>query len=157
MKKSIKPLLAVVLVAGSLGMMGQLSAMPYGDGSGDCMRGSQKMGPGGRHEGKGFNVDRMSRKLNLSDEQTAQVQNIVEESRQQFSDLRAKMQQNRENLRELVREIPFEKAKVRPFADAQGALKADMIVMRAQQRSEINAILTDEQREQMQNMRGKRR
>lgn len=157
MKKSIKPLLAVVLVAGALGMTSHVSAMPPGDGDGGCMRGSQKMNQGGKHQGRGFNVERMSRKLNLTDEQRTQVESIVEASSQQFSDIRTELQQNRASLRELSLETPLDEAKVRELADTQGDLKADMIVLRAQRRSQISAILTDEQRQQMQSMRGKKR
>ena len=153
MKKSFKTLLATALVVSSLGIAGQVAAMPYGGGPDGCMRGGQKMGPGG----KGFNVERMTRKLNLTDEQSTQVQAIVDGYSEQMTDLRTKMQENRETLREFARQTPFDEAEVRKLADEQGDLKADMIVLRAQQRSEINAILTDEQREQMQSMRGKRR
>lgn len=157
MKKSIKPLLVVALVAASLGTMSQISAKPYGDGYGDCMRGGQKMGPRGAYGGKGFNIERMSQRLDLTEEQRTQVESIVEKSAQQFSDLRSELQQNRESLRELSSKTPFDEVKVRELADKQGDLKADMIVLRAQRRSQISAILTEEQREQMQYMRGRKR
>ena len=153
MKKSFKMLLATALIASSLGMAGQVAAMPYGGGPDGCMRGGQHRGPGG----KGFNVERMSNRLNLTEEQRTQVQAIVDGNSEQMTDLRTRMQQNRETMRQLVQQTPFAEEEIRELADEQGDLKADMIVLRAQQRSEINAILTDEQRAQMENMRGKRR
>lgn len=153
MKKSFKTLLATALVVSSLGMAGQVAAMPYGGGPDGCMRGGLHKGPGG----KGFNVERMSNRLNLTQEQRTQVQAIVDGNSEQMTDLRAKMQQNRETIRGLTQQTPFDEEEVRRLADEQGDLKADMIVLRAQQRSQISAVLTDEQREQMKNMRGKRR
>ena len=147
MKKTFKTILAVALVAGSLAVAGQAAAMPYGGGPDGCMRGAHKMGPGG----KGFNVERMSQRLNLTEEQRTQVQASVDGTSEQMTDLRSKMQQNREAMRELTQQTPFDEEEVRKLAAAQGDLKADMIVLRAQQRSEINAILSDEQRAQMQN------
>ena len=153
MKKSFKTLLAAALVAVTLGLAGQVAAMPYGGGPGGCMRGNQQMGPGGR----GFNLERMSNRLNLTEEQRNQVQAIVDGNSEQMTDLRTRMQQNRETMRQLVQQTPFAEEKVRKLADEQGDLKADMIVLRAQQRSKINAILTDEQRAQMQNRPWRRR
>ena len=147
MKKSFKTLLATALVASSLGMASQVAAMPYGGGPDGCMRGGQHKGPGGR----GFNVERMSNRLNLTEEQRTQVQAIVDGNSEQMTDLRTRMQQNRETMRQLVQQTPFDEEEVRKLADEQGDLKADMIVLRTQQRSEINAILSDEQRAQMQN------
>ena len=115
------------------------------------------MGPGHKHGGRAFNVDRMAERLNLTDDQRAQIEAIMEESRQQMSNQRDKMQENREQLRALMQQSPLNEAQVRKVADAQGDLKADMIVLRAQKRAKINTVLTDDQRAQLEEMRGKRR
>jgi protein CpxP len=145
MKRLSKPVLAGVLIVSSLGLAATISAKPFGDGP-DCERGGHR----------GFNVERMADRLDLTDDQRAKVEAIVDESRQQMSDLRDKMQANREQLRQLTQQSPFNETAVRNVADTQGDLKADMIVLRTQQHAEINAVLTDEQRAQWEEMRGKR-
>lgn len=156
MKKLSKPLIASVLIVSSLGLVGVASAMPYGEDSG-CRHGGHKMGSHHKHGGRGFNVEHMAEKLNLADDQRIQIEAIMEESKQQMTDLREKMQTNREQLRELMQQSPLNEVEVRKVADAQGDLKADMIVQRAQKRAKINTILTDDQRTQLKEMRGKRR
>ena len=155
MNKLSRSLLAGVFIVSALGLTSITSAMPYGEDSG-CWRGGHKMGPGHKHGGRGFSVERLTERLNLSDEQHAQVKVIVEESQQQMSDLGEKMRENLEQLRELTQQSPLNGAEVRKVADAQGDLKADMIVLRAQKRAKINAVLTDDQRAQLKQVRGKR-
>lgn len=156
MKKSSKALLASVLIVSSLGLVATVSAKQYGDGP-NCERSGHRMGEGHKHGGKGFNLDRMARKLDLGDDQRTQIEAIMEASKQQMSDQRDKMQANREQLRALMMQSPLDETAVRKVADAQGDLKADMIMLRAQQRAKINAILTDEQRAELEDMGGKKR
>ncbi|MEE4378135.1 MAG: Spy/CpxP family protein refolding chaperone [Candidatus Competibacteraceae bacterium] len=144
MKKLSKPAIAVVLIVSSLGLAATVSAKPGGDR--DCGRGGQQ----------GFNVERIADKLDLNDEQRVQIAAVVDKSSQQMASLRDQMKANREQLRELSQQSPFDETAVRNVADTQGDLKANMIVLRAQQRAEINAILTDEQRAQWEEKRGKR-
>jgi len=51
-----------------------------------------------------------------------------------------------------MRQGNAKEADVRKLADAQGKLKADMIVQRSKVHNAINAVLTPEQREQFQQM-----
>jgi Spy/CpxP family protein refolding chaperone len=74
-----------------------------------------------------------------------------------MSDLREELQAQREALRELTQQSVLDEAEVRNVADTQGDLKADMIVLRAQRHAKIAAILTDDQRAQLEEMRSKRR
>ncbi|ABA57196.1 hypothetical protein Noc_0677 [Nitrosococcus oceani ATCC 19707] len=156
MKKSSKALLASMLIVSSLGLVATVSAKQHSDRP-DCKRDGHHMGAGYKHGDKGFNVDRMARKLDLGDDQRTQIEAIMEASKQQMSDQRDKMQANREQLRSLTTQSPLDEAAVRTVADAQGDLEADMIVLRAQQRAKINAILTDEQRAELEDMGGKKR
>ena len=139
-------LLASVLIVSSLGLLATASARPFGEGPG-CWRGDHSMGPGHKYGGRGFNVERLANKLKLTDDQRAQIETIIEESREQMS----------EQLRELMQQTPLNEAQVRMIADAQGDLKADMIVLRAQQQTKINTVLTNDQRAQLEEMGGKRR
>ena len=155
MKKSSKALLAGVLIVSSLGLVGTATAKQYSDRS-DCERGGQHMGASYKQGHKGFNLDRMARKLDLGDDQRAQIETIMEASKQQMSEQRDKMQALREQLRTLTMQSPLDEAALRSVADARGDLQADMIVLRAQQRARINAVLTEAQRAELQEMGGKK-
>ena len=156
MKKSTNYLLAGALVMSSVGLAGMVTAMPYGDGPG-CGRGGNQVEAGYKRGGRGFNVDRMAQRLDLTDDQRTQLQAVLAAAKPRMSDLRSELQASRKKLRELMQTSPIDEAEVRNIAETQGDLKADMIVLRAQQRAEINAVLTDEQRTQWVEMRGKRR
>ncbi len=156
MKKLSKPLLAGVLIVSSLSLAATASAVSSSEGSG-CERSGHKMGQGHKRGDRGFKVERMADKLGLTDDQSTQIKAVIAQSKQQMSDQRDKMQENRKQLRVLTKQSPLNEAEVRKIADAQGDLKADMIVLRAQQHAKIHAILTDEQRTQWEQMRGKRR
>lgn len=155
MNKTSKKLVTSILILSLSGILASAYAMPPHDskGPGNCMRGEHKAGPGGR----GFNVDRMAEKLKLSNDQRTQIESIINESKDQLTEFREKMQGNRKQLRALTQTATLNEADVRKIADAQGDLKADMIVLRVQQRAKINSILTEDQRAKLKEMRGKRR
>jgi Spy/CpxP family protein refolding chaperone len=69
----------------------------------------------------------------------------------------AVMDKNRRALRQAMRAGPYDAALVRQLADRQGQLKADMIVLGAQGRQEIRALLTPEQQERFKEMKKHRR
>lgn len=148
--------MASVLVLSSLGLAVPAYSMPAGEGYKKCMHGEYKREHGGMHGKRGFDVDRLAEKLNLSDDQRSQMKVIIEESKPQISALREKMRENRKQLRELSQKTPFNETDVRKLAEAQGDVKAEMIVLRMQQRSQIQALLTEEQRVQMKEMREKK-
>ncbi len=154
MKKSSKLLLTGVLVVSSLGLAATVSAKPFEE---DCGRGGHHMGADHKYGERKFDVDRMAKKLNLTDDQRTQIEAIVMGSKQQMSDQHDQMQANREQLKALMQQGPFDETEVRKVADTQGDLQADRIMQRAQQRAKINAVLTDDQRAQLEDMRGKKR
>lgn len=152
MKTLTKSLVAAVVLASSAGLATIVTAMPSSDGQG-CSRGGHHMSHG-RHSGDHFRkLDRMAERLNASDEQRAQIRAIAEGSRGKMDQLRGEMRTNRSQLKELIRQTPLDKAAVRGIAEKQGDLKTEMIVLRAQQRSEIKAVLTDDQRARLEQMR----
>jgi len=65
------------------------------------------------------------------------------------------MQTNRKALREVKREGKSDGNQVQALARERGDLVADMIIQRSKVRSEIQQVLTDTQREQMKQMRGR--
>lgn len=155
MKTSLKAILASTLIVSSLGLVAPVSAKPSGDGP-DCERARHMEATHKRGE-KGFNVERLAKKLDLSEEQRSQIEDIMAASKQQMKDQYDKLRVNRKQLRSLTMQSPFDEAALRKVADTQGDLKADMIVLRAQQRAKIGEILTKEQRAKLADRAGKKR
>lgn len=155
MNKSLKAVLASALIVSSLGLVVPVSAKPQGE-SADCDSGRLMDGFHKRGE-KGFNVDRMAKKLDLSENQRAQIEDIKAAAKQQMKDHRDKFRANREQLKSLTMQSQLDETALRKVAEAQGDLKAEMIVLRAQQRVKINGILTSEQRAKLADMVGKKR
>ena len=155
MNKSIKTVLASALVVSSLGLVAPVSAKPQGDGA-DCERGRHMEAFHKRGE-KGFNVDRMAKKLDLSENQRTQIEDIMAASKPQIMDHREKLRENRKQLKSLTKQSPLDEAALRKVADTQGDLTADMIVLRAQQRAKIGDILTQEQRAKLADRADKKR
>lgn len=151
MKKFTKSLLAMTLVVSSVGLVTVVSAMPFADGPG-CGRAGQSMAPGKRDGGRGPNLERLADRLNMTEQQRAEVKAVVDDSRQQMVKLREQMRENRAQLRGLAGTTAFDETAVRSIADRQGDLKAETIVLRARQRHAMRAVLTDEQRVQLDDM-----
>ena len=152
MKKFAKSILVVTLLVSSVGLVTMASAKPDSDGPG-CGRSSHHAGQGQHDRGKGRYLERLTRRLDMSDEQRAGIEAVLDNSREQMAKLRDEMRANRAQLRDLTGQSGFDEDAVRGVADKQGDLKAEMIVLRARQRSEMKALLSDEQRAQLDEMR----
>ncbi len=152
MNKIAKSLLVTSLLVSSVGLVTIASAKSYGDGPG-CGRSSHHAGTGQYDGGKGRHLKHLARRLNMTDEQRADIEAVLDNSREQMAEMRAEMRANRAQLRDLTRQAELDEAAVRGMADRQGDLKAEMIVLRARQRSEMKALLTDEQIAQLDEMR----
>lgn len=152
MNKMTKSLLVTSLLVCSVGLVTIASAKSSGDGPG-YGRSSHHAGHGQCDHGKGRYLKRLARCLDVTDEQRAEFEAVMSKSRKQMAELRDEMRANRTQLRDLTRQAEFDEAAVRGMADRQGDLKAEMIVLRARQRSEIKALLTDEQIAQLDEMR----
>ena len=148
MKKSIKTLMIATAIAGSMAA-GFTYAMPPG-GGGRCPDGGRGMGFGQQGMDADAHVDRMAERLDLSKEQRDKVRAIVDKTRPQTRELRDKLSENRKQLQTLTRQGTAKESEIRKLADNQGKLIADMIMQRSKVQGEINAVLTPEQREKMQ-------
>jgi len=148
MKKSIKILLIATAIVGSVAA-GLAYAMPSGSGE-HCMHGGRGMGFGHRGMDSESHVDRMAERLELTKEQRDKVRAIVDKTRPQTRELRDKLSENRKQLQTLTQQGTAKEREIRKLADNQGKLIADMIVQRSKEKGEINAVLTPEQREKMQ-------
>lgn len=90
---------------------------------------------------------------NLSAEQKAAIKDIRKASRNAMRDLQDEMKDNRRDLRDAMQD-DADIQTIRSLAKKQGDQVARMIVLRAEVRSKINTVLSEKQREQLQDMRG---
>jgi Spy/CpxP family protein refolding chaperone len=150
MKSSIKALLVVMAITGAAGA-GLAHAFPPNSAH-SCMHGARSMGFAG-HDGYGDSdrrIDRMADALNLTKAQRDAMRAIVDKARPQTRELRDKLAENHKQLRALMQQDTPKESEVRQLAEAQGRAMAEMIVLRTKVRTEIRAVLTDAQREQLQ-------
>ena len=98
------------------------------------------MGPGNR-------IDRMAKKLNLTEAQKEQVKAILASELEKSEPLRQQLAENRKNLRKAIEAQPFDEATVRTLAAKQNETRVELIVSRSRARSQIYALLSPEQRE----------
>lgn len=109
----------------------------------------------GEFSHQGIPMKALKRLDTLSDEQRDQIKTLFREQRDKMRDLRDAMQDNREDLYEAMQNNSDEKTLLK-LAEKQGDLVTDMIMNRIQQRKQLNAILTAEQRETLQKMQKRR-
>jgi periplasmic protein CpxP/Spy len=94
--------------------------------------------------GRGYGPGMIFRQLNLTDDQKAKIKDILEANKGAIQPIRDAMKANHEKLASLNGN--FDEAQVSAIAKEQGDLTAQMIVARERVRSQIFAILTDEQK-----------
>lgn len=112
-------------------------AGPMGPGPGV----EEDMPMGGRH------FERMAERLGLSDAQKEQIAALREAARKQAEPLLQQRQESREAMQKLVGAETFDEAAVRKLADKQARTQTELMVIRARTHSQINAVLTPEQRQ----------
>ena len=123
-------------------MHGQGGHGMHGQGPGGMMGGMMN----GMHEG-------MMGAMGLSTEQMTEMSKMRAEMLPLMGELRGKMQANHEQLRALQQDGAADQAAIDELADQKGALIAEMIKLRNQHQTRMQALLTDEQREQMRQHR----
>ena len=155
MKTSIKSLLVVMAVTGAVGA-GLAYAFPSGGAHG-CHDGSHAMSFEGHRGGYGDSdrmIEHMASSLDLSKQQRDAMYAIVDKARPQTRELRDRLVETHKQLRALTQQGTPKESEVRKLADAQGKAIADMIVLRTKVRAEIRGVLTDAQRQQLDQWRG---
>ena len=139
----VRTLAAVAAVAGLLA-----GSVAYGQGPGNGGRG--RGGPGrfggpslfgGRGGGALLDLGR----LNLTDAQRQQVQQIRERSREAMTALRDRMRQAATAEREAIQALPVDEGRIRAASQALAEVSADVAVQTARIRSEIWSVLTPKQ------------
>lgn len=126
-------------------MHGQGGRGMMGHGSGGMMSGMMEHGAGGM----GGMMGGIGQGLDLSDEQRAEMSKIRAEFLPRMGELRGKIQANHEQLQALRHDGAADEAAIAELADQRGALIAEMIKLRSRHMARMQALLSDEQREQM--------
>ena len=116
--------------------------------------GADRIGPpgfpgGGALPDPGLMIEHLADRLDLDATQRAQVQNIMEAVRPEFEALREQMRANRETLKALDAEAPGYWTQVNDIAISNGQLATDGTLLFTRVRSEIQAVLTEEQRDKL--------
>ena len=110
---------------------------------------------GGGFPGPGLMLEHMADHLDLDDAQRASMQNILEAARPEIEALREQLRTNREALRALDANDPAYSTALNNIALSNGQLATEGTLLFTRVRTEVDAVLTDEQREKL--ARGKDR
>ncbi len=97
----------------------------------------------------GMMIRRIERQLNLTDDQIQRIKTILQTERPEIQQLTARVHEERLQL-----EVqPYDEATVRAFAQQHESTLEDVMVEREKVRTEIQQVLTPEQRKQTAEMR----
>jgi Spy/CpxP family protein refolding chaperone len=147
MKMNKTALLAVIATA-------LLAASAYADGE----RG--RPGPGGHIGGPGFGmhvpemmIERMAEYLDLDDAQRDSLDNIMSAAKPELQALREQLRANHEALRDL----DVNDAEIQNIAISNGELATQGTLLLTRIRTEIDAVLTDEQRTRLAEAKERRK
>ena len=149
MVKSHRLFASAALVAASL-----LATVPaIANEKGSCDR--HHAGKMGAHGGKhGFHAKLKA--LNLTEEQQAQVKDIMEKQKPQREARWKDLRESHKALHEAARSENYDAAKVRDLANKQAQLKAEATVQRIETMRQVYALLTPEQKQKWDAQRERR-
>jgi len=145
MKPLIRNTFLATAMAAALGMAAVALAGPH-----DC---GERAGPEERLE---KHLDRMSRHLDLSDTQRSEVEVVLKGSQAEMAVLRTQMRDSHKMLHQLNPEQGNYEAEVARLAGEQGKAMTNLIQLRARTMAGVHPILTEEQREKMQDYKAKK-
>lgn len=98
------------------------------------------------------NIDALAAQLNLSREQINKIHSIMNDVATPMVAMQEKLQDYRELQRKLHAATPIDNAALQAVGDKQARVLSDMLQLRSKIRTDIDAVLTPEQREQMRNL-----
>jgi len=99
---------------------------------------------------------RLFDQLQLSDTQRTEVQNIFANARETIVPLAQQLREKHAAMRDSVNGGAFDEATVRSQAEEIAGLQAQMMVARAQAKNQFLAVLTDEQKARLGELRAER-
>jgi protein CpxP len=152
-QKMIIPVLVAVLIGGTLfssnclanrlGAGGNFSAMS-GAGRGQC---GPDMAGGAQH------MKMLSVALDFTDEQNTQVKQLVMAQREQMQPRRQALREGRRQLHEMKASPSFDEVAFRTLAQSVASQRIDLMVLRAQMRQKVFALMTPEQQQKAQKLK----
>jgi protein CpxP len=119
-------------------------------------RRGERPGIGGPMRGGAMGAGREYRRLDLSDDQKAQIKTIAESHQAEFKAVRDKVRAAREGLRTLLQAETLDEAAVRAKSVEVAAAEADVAILGAKVRAQTQQVLTAEQLQQLKDQRAKR-
>ncbi|MDZ7806354.1 MAG: Spy/CpxP family protein refolding chaperone [Gracilimonas sp.] len=141
MKNIIKiSVLSALLVALTVDVSAQQRNKMQNKAKGDCQ--GQMMN---RADRQGQNMQRMMTQLNLTDEQTAKVEEIHLNGQKGMIPLRNNMQEKNAQLRTLRMSDDYDEAAVNALIEEIGELRTAMMTMRTARQQQVREVLTEEQ------------
>jgi Spy/CpxP family protein refolding chaperone len=151
MRQNRKKLGGIILATGALLLMAVVGFSQHGGQQGPPPPGGQGFhgGPGGRDGLLGH----LSRELNLTDEQKAQIKKISESAEESTRGLREQMRTLHESQPDPLNAGTFDEAAVRAAAQARANIQVELEVAHARTMSQVMAVLTPEQRAQLSERR----
>jgi protein CpxP len=110
---------------------------------------AQGRGKFGHHHG--WMLHRMTRELNLTDAQQAQIKTILQTQHAKIQPLMQQLHQNQQT-QSAAATGTFDETQARTFAGKQAQIMSDLIVEKQRTQSEIYAVLTPDQRAKAQQL-----
>jgi Spy/CpxP family protein refolding chaperone len=148
MQRVILPTMMLLLLLAGAGMS---FAGPFGPGPEGFGPGKKDGGGRSANCGKGEADDRQLTRLTvllkLNEEQQGKIGAILATEEEKAAPLLAQMAENRDQLHRAIHSGAADEEAIRTLAAAQGKIKADLLVMRAQSWRQIHGALTPEQQE----------
>lgn len=146
MRKSIFAAVGAVAVAGLIALANPAVA-----------HGGSGKGHGGKLFGSSFQIAMIARHLDMTDEQKAQLREVLDAARPEADRLADEMVNNRHSMKAFRESDSYSEEDIRAIADEKGRLIADMMVLHARVHTQIKSILTPEQLERFEKMRSRHR
>ncbi len=94
--------------------------------------------------------------LDLTDAQQAQMKDILTKEKPNFQPLMRQLRQNRLQLQQLEQSGSFDEAKVRALAGQQSQTMTELIVQKERVKSEMMAVLTQDQKDKLAKVQARR-
>jgi Spy/CpxP family protein refolding chaperone len=152
----------IILTLAAAALMVAPAFAQGGPGGGGWGQGGQgggswgQRGPAGGH-GLGFferMLPRVAEEIGLTDEQLAEIQTIIDEARPAIEELTDQLRTLRMERRENHDPAVFNEFETRSFAQQKADVEVEVMVVVDKTRAEVLQVLTEEQRQQLEEMRG---
>ena len=101
---------------------------------------------------RGRYLNRLAQRLNLSDDQKAQIKSILQAEKDTLKDLRTQLRSSRESLRDTIQAANANESSVRIASAKVAAVEANLAVERMKIFARIAPLLTDEQLQELKDL-----